>query len=329
MARDLKKAQRFHNMADGLQKRVDEKRSPAISQQNLTARRARIAASMAHDADRLEEIQNILMGMANDIEKGVLPESLKGVCNKAQVEMLNSAQRCDWKITGLNEQEKKYIVAVGLDNPELYERAKKDIAIYIKGTSKEIFEAQRLKKLESGLIGTKIPGFFPTPKPVISRMLEHAEIGPGMKVLEPSAGKGDIADAIKEQTGERPDVVEIVWTLRSILKAKGYGQELKGDDFLDYTGKYDRIVMNPPFEKGADMVHVQHAYNQLNPGGRLVSIMSEGSFFKNDKQAITFRDWLESVGWESEKLVVGSFKGKEAFRQTGIAGRIVTILKEG
>jgi hypothetical protein len=52
--------------------------------------------------------------------------------------------------------------------------------------------------------------------------------------------------------------------------------------------------MNPPFEKGQDIEHVRHAYDQLKPGGRVVAIMSEGPFFRSDKKATEFRDWLES-----------------------------------
>ena len=59
---------------------------------------------------------------------------------------------------------------------------------------------------------------------------------------------------------------------------------------------YDRIVMNPPFSDRRDVEHVQHAYELLKPGGRLVAIMGEGSFFGSDKKAVAFREWLESVG---------------------------------
>ncbi len=59
-------------------------------------------------------------------------------------------------------------------------------------------EDDPIRKLEEQLIGTKIPGFFPTPRPIISRMLELAGIQPGERVLEPSAGKGDILDMIRQ-----------------------------------------------------------------------------------------------------------------------------------
>ncbi|MBW2647211.1 MAG: methyltransferase, partial [Deltaproteobacteria bacterium] len=182
-----------------------------------------------------------------------------------------------------------------------------------------------IKALERGLIGLKIPSFFPTPKPVIDRMLDGANIEPGMDVLEPSAGKGDIADALKE-SGVIPDVLEVSATLTDILKAKKH--EVVGSDFLEHTKEYDRIVMNPPFEKGQDVDHVKHAYALLKPGGRVVSIMGEHPFFASDKKSVEFREWLDDKGY-AEKLPEGSFKNKQAIRQTGVASRIVIINKPG
>lgn len=187
-------------------------------------------------------------------------------------------------------------------------------------------KADPIKKAERELVGVKIDGYFPTPKPVVERMLEEADIDEGMKVLEPSAGKGNIADLIKEEhPGADLDVIEFHMTLRDLLKRKGH--DLAGQDFLEHEGRYDRIVMNPPFEHGQDMQHVQHAFDLLNPGGRVVAIMSEGPFFRNDKQATAFRDWLEIQGGTSERLPEGSFKSSE--RQTGVATRLVVIDKPG
>ena len=182
-------------------------------------------------------------------------------------------------------------------------------------------------KLTRELIGRNIPGFFPTPPPVIDRMVAAAELKPGLRVLEPSAGKGDIADAIREAEPEaRLEVVEPAYSLRQILELKGFS--LVGDDFMMLAGEwYDRILMNPPFENGADIDHVRHAFDLLAPGGRLVAIMSEGPFFRSDRKAEAFRQWLESVDGHSEKLPEGSFAGKDAFRQTGVATRLVTIEK--
>jgi 16S rRNA G1207 methylase RsmC len=52
-------------------------------------------------------------------------------------------------------------------------------------------------------------------------------------------------------------------------------------DFLQCTtdalwGTFDRIVMNPPFERGVDIAHIKHAMTFLKPGGRLVAICANG-----------------------------------------------------
>jgi hypothetical protein len=185
-------------------------------------------------------------------------------------------------------------------------------------------------KLERDLAGRKIPGFFPTPRWSIDEMLNRAEIEPGMKVLEPSAGKGDILDAIAERHPEAErHGIESYSDLASLVREKGHSVE-HGDFLTHYpTGndRPDRIVMNPPFESGQDMTHVQHAYNILKPGGKMVAIMSEGPFFRADSKANEFREWLDSVSGEVEAMPEGSFAGNDAFRKTGVRTRMVTISK--
>lgn len=184
---------------------------------------------------------------------------------------------------------------------------------------------EKISKAERELaIGSKIEGFFPTPKPLAKEMVQKADIRQGMTVLEPSAGNGNIADAIREE-GTEPDVIEPYSSLRSILQAKKHN--LIGSDFLDEKGGYDRIVMNPPFERRQDVDHVRNAYELLKPGGRIVAIMSEGTFFGSDKKAAGFREWLDEHNGTEEKLPEGSFTGKDAMRQTGVAARMVVIDK--
>ncbi len=179
---------------------------------------------------------------------------------------------------------------------------------------------------ERELIGRDLPGFFPTPRPVLKQILERADIERHHRVLEPSCGKGDILDALKElHPGLSIHAVEQNRALQDVLAAKGHAVEFA--DFLEHQGTYDRIVMNPPFD--ADSEHVQHAYALLAPAGRLVSVMSEGPFFRNDTKSAAFRNWLAAVGGESEKLPADAFQGKEAFRQTGVRTRLVTIHKAG
>lgn len=180
---------------------------------------------------------------------------------------------------------------------------------------------------ERELIGKDLPGFFPTPESVISEMLEYAGIADGHRVLEPSAGKGDIYQAIeREHPGAVLTAIEMNRSLAEVLSAKGI--EADFGDFLEHTGEYDRIVMNPPFEKGADIDHVRYAYDLLGPAGRLVSVVSEGPFYRSDSKAKAFRDWLDVVGGFSIELPENAFAGADSFRQTGVRTRLVTIEKE-
>ncbi len=181
-----------------------------------------------------------------------------------------------------------------------------------------------IKEMERALIGAKIDGYFPTPRPIVEQMLEIADIKADMSVLEPNAGKGNIADLIREYYPEaRLSVIEINSRLREILVAKGHN--LVGWNFLEHQQTYDRVLMNPPFEDHQDAIHVKYAFSLLNPGGKVVAIMGEGAFFRMDKESISFREWLESLDGTSEKLPQGSFLDSE--RSTGVATRLVTINK--
>lgn len=181
-----------------------------------------------------------------------------------------------------------------------------------------------IKKIERDLIGKKIEGFFPTPTTLVDKMIDYSDIQPGHEVLEPSAGKGNIAVQIKVSAPDALlDVVEYNSTLSSLLEQKGFN--VVGDDFIKYTGKsYDRIVMNPPFENFQDIDHVKHAYSLLNPGGKLVAIM--GASVKNSRsKAVEFRQWLDDMGSYIEDLPEGSFKDSD--RSTSVNTVMVTIEK--
>ena len=147
---------------------------------------------------------------------------------------------------------------------------------------------------ENKLRGSKIPGFFPTPPTLINRMLTLAGIHTGDRVLEPSAGKGDIADAIRAR---HPNAVlslcEINYTLREHLKGKGY-DNVMGNFLTDVlpVPQYDRVLMNPPFENGQDIEHVMHAYKTLMPGGILVAIMGESAFSNSYSRNKEFHHFL-------------------------------------
>ena len=208
-------------------------------------------------------------------------------------------------------------IRIGATSTKELQAMLREYITYKQGAAKE----NPIKAKERSLIGQKIPGFFPTPPAVIDRMLAAADIPAGATVLEPSAGTGNIAKAAKD-AGAHVVTLEVNQTLSEILEAKGF--DVAGRDFLAHEENYDHILMNPPFEKGADIDHVRHAYELLNPGGRIVAVMSEGPFYRSDNKATDFRDWLDAAGW-SEKLPEGSFKGTKEVSQTGVSARMVVI----
>jgi protein-L-isoaspartate O-methyltransferase len=166
----------------------------------------------------------------------------------------------------------------------------------------------KIEEMESALkAGVQViaaPQLFPTPPALAERMVEEADIRPGHSVLEPSAGTGAILAALPNV---RPfgsvTAVEINATLAASLEQ--VADETICGDFLEQNGNlgtFDRIVMNPPFQNGADIKHIQHAMKMLKPGGRLVAICANGP-----RQQSTLKPLAEnSRGWY-EELPAGTF----------------------
>jgi len=214
----------------------------------------------------------------------------------------------------------------GIDEDQIEQAAQEVISLNTLQPSQDNGKKALENKINA-LRFSKIDGFFPTPTPIIEQMIALAKIEENDHILEPSAGMGDIADKVKEQYPTVSiDVVEPQYSLREILKLKGYN--LVADDILEYTGKkYDVILMNPPFESLQDAQHIQYCYdNLLKDGGRLVAIASESPFFRKDKAAQSLRDLVEEVGY-SEKLPSDAFSKNEAFRKTGVQTRLVLLEK--
>ncbi len=124
--------------------------------------------------------------------------------------------------------------------------------------------------------------FYPTPIRVINKMLSGIKFDEISTILEPSAGKGDIADAVQEKLKNYGnwrqsrtadlDVVEIDENLRHILKGKGY--KVIHDDFLTLQTfkSYDLLIMNPPFSNGDK--HLLKALEMQKDGGKVVCLLN-------------------------------------------------------
>lgn len=120
--------------------------------------------------------------------------------------------------------------------------------------------------------------FFETQATEVRQVISAARLVPGMRVMEPSAGRGALALAAAEVVGKSNVVChELMPENVAVLRSLGF-DIAEPQDFLQVTptADFDLVLANPPFSGGRDLVHVQHALRFLKPGGRLVAITSSG-----------------------------------------------------
>lgn len=169
---------------------------------------------------------------------------------------------------------------------------------------------------------------FFTPPEIADQVVALAQIEPEQTVLEPSAGAGALIAAVaKAHPTAIITAVELDTDLYRALHAEwGLRATIIAADFLAMpTGDFrpDRIVMNPPFGRGADMAHVSRALTILRPGGVLVSVMSPHWTFAKDAASERFRGLVNGHSHEWTPLPEGSFRASD----TGVNTGLLTIRK--
>ena len=160
--------------------------------------------------------------------------------------------------------------------------------------------------------------FFPTPKKIAKRLVELSGIGElscmdTPRVLEPSAGHGDLLDAIPSYIHQSEWVVEPDGLNAEVLRSKGHiVEEMTFEDFCNKNknlqNTMDYVLMNPPFSKSRDVLHTMMAYKFLKKGGTLVSIISENALYYENDNSTKFRNWLKDKDVYTENIPYGSFK---------------------
>jgi hypothetical protein len=190
-------------------------------------------------------------------------------------------------------------------------------------------------QLRAGVKIVVAPQLFATPPELAARMVDLAKPEVGNRVLEPSAGTGNLLRCLPgfmpfegflpsgacRQTAVDVVAVEINGDLTEALDKSGLAQRIICTDFLTCTvegepsslGRFDCVIMNPPFVNGADIKHIQHARKFLKSGGRLVALCANGP-----RQREALQD--ESEHWED--LPAGSF----AAEGTGVNVALLVLL---
>ncbi|MEN5084299.1 class I SAM-dependent methyltransferase [Bosea sp. TWI1241] len=161
-------------------------------------------------------------------------------------------------------------------------------------------------------------GQFDSPAEVVAAVMELAGIDQPMQVLEPSAGRGALALAAARLT-DHVLCVEIDPARCASLVKAGLRSVIEADFLsLDGLGLFDRVVMNPPFAGQADIDHVLRAAKRVRPGGRLVSVMSAGTGFRQNRKAVAFREWIARRGGRCAPLPSDAFRASGTSVQTCI-----------
>lgn len=294
-------AQRFRGLAAAMTTHITQKFSTPTGPQRLTRRRLELIEHAERQGWHLQKVQAALRALADRHEQGTVPPCLATITSRAAVEEL-------------------------IRDPTT--NAGATLHALLPASAGHPTVAQRIARLEREVLWLRLPGFFPTPAPVAERLLDVAHIAPGMSVLEPSAGTGTLADAIRRRCPTASvSVIEWQHSLVEVLQLKGY--EVLSRDFLTFPApaqtpaRFDRLVMNPPFEHEQDIAHVRHATSCLRPGGRVVAIMSEGAFVRQSRIAQAFRQWLAEQAGVTEAVPAGAFA--RTGRPTAVRCRIVVI----
>lgn len=202
-----------------------------------------------------------------------------------QYKRKNPSYHMNWLIESMHDSVSR-MEKLGIHDPATFRAAMRE---YLSLRSKEKAN-DPIKEMERSMIGRSNDGldFFPTPRNVVEQMIEMADLDSDMKVLEPSAGMGHIADVLKDH-GIKPDVIELSGKRQDLLKLKGYS--VVGNDFLMFDPK-NRAPNYGDVFKTADGEYQGVMRGSGSLGSNRVRLMRE-----DDGQMITYfdRDELELV----------------------------------
>lgn len=189
------------------------------------------------------------------------------------------------------------------------------------------------------------PEFFPTPASFLEQIeIDFADMWEKLpqeiSILEPSAGKGDIANWLKKRASESYywrknnnrlyfskadiDCIEIEPELRSMLKDKSY--HLIHDDFLTFNSmkRYDLIFMNPPFSNG-DRHLLKAIALQERYGGVVVCVLNAETIrnpYSNVRKVL--KQKLDEYNAQI-RFYDGIFASYDAERKTSVEVAVIAV----
>lgn len=309
-------AAKLRRLADEMQSEIDKN---LAERPTNTPKRQFHAALARIKGHRLSRTQAALRALADAHAARTVPTELADVASKSQVYDLVGT-RFDRSSAGY------YDVGIDTGEPESDDPAARALWSLIGNEGTNDPAAEVLKQMIEKIRFARIPGFVSTPPAVADELIELAMLPTEpFDLLDPRGGTGVILDRVREKAPHATlTIFERNDRLREILELKGY--QITGDEFLksDPRLRFDRIVMNPPFEYGQDIDHVRLGFTMLRAGGRLVSVMSPTAFTRGDRKAREFQRWFKELGAEKVDLAPNSFRESG----TGASGVIAILNRE-
>lgn len=167
---------------------------------------------------------------------------------------------------------------------------------------------------------------FPTPLALAKRAWAKFQNKTIARLLEPSAGKGDLMLPQLDDRYHRTawDAIETDVLHHPLLRQRG--ATVVGYDFLAHTSCsiYSHILMNPPFAQGAR--HLLHAWNTLFEG-EIVAIINAETLrnpYSQERQHLV--RLVEAHG--SVEFIESAFLGDEVERETSVEVALVYLKKK-
>jgi len=180
--------------------------------------------------------------------------------------------------------------------------------------------------------------FYPTPKSLAELMLSKINYNRTIKtVLEPSAGKGDLIEAMKEfgfttsrGHGRNPfaqghiNIMAIEKDKELMANLMGKRIDVIDSDFLSYNGleQFDLIVMNPPFDEGEK--HLHKALDIMFTG-QIVCLLNANTIknpFSNERKRLIQR--LKELKADIE-YIPDAFNDIDSQRKTNVETALIYI----
>lgn len=120
--------------------------------------------------------------------------------------------------------------------------------------------------------GRTVLDFYATPKAAVRALLPFLPPLPGLRILEPSAGRGAIVEALIE-AGATPSLITAVELDPGRCAVIPDGVVKVCADFGMWTPPhaFDIVITNPPYTEAES--HVRRAISMLTPGGTCAALL--------------------------------------------------------